>query len=134
VPISVDTLESDTLYYRFAGNVTPDDFDALQADEDAVCAGLPNDRCLGAVADFTALETIRASLFPRLQYIRMMTESQVRVVVVIGANSYLRALGISLGLTSDTRDFVFRDTLDDALAVIQNHPRVNPAPPVTANR
>jgi len=134
VPIAVESLKSETcLYYRFAGHVTPEDFDTLHASEETICAGLPGDRCLGVVADFDALETIGAPLFPRLQHMRLMTDSRFCVVVVIGANSYLRALAISLGLTNDTREFVFRDTLDEALAVIQNHPRLNPAPPVTAS-
>jgi len=134
VPISVETLTSDTcLYYRFTGHVRLDDFDALHAAEESACADLPGDRCLGAIADFSALETIGAPLFPRLQHMRLMTDARFCVVVVIGANSYLRALAISLGLTSGTREFIFRQTLDEALAVLRTHPRVNPAPPVTAS-
>ena len=65
-----------------------DDFDALHAAEESACADLPGDRCLGAIADFSALETIGAPLFPRLQHMRLMTDARFGVVVVIGANSY----------------------------------------------
>ena len=133
VPISVETLKSSPcLYYRFTGHVAFEDFDALYAGEEPLFAALPEGRCLGAIADFSALETIGAPLFPRLQHMRLIIDARFCVVVVVGANSYLRALAISLGLTNDTREFIFRNTLDEALAVIQTHPRLNPASSVTA--
>ena len=40
------------------------------------------------------------------------------VVIVVGANPYLRALAISLGLLSNQHAFIFRQTMDEALATL----------------
>ena len=44
---------------------------------------------------------------------------------VVGANPYLRALAISLGLIAARHNFVFSATREDALQTLQRYPTAN---------
>ena len=121
-------LES-ILYYRFTGDVTLNDINALAVDEAPYFAALPPDQCFGLIIDMTDLYTIVADLFPWLPHLRIVQDERICVAVVVGANPYLRALVISLGLTFSTRNFIFRDTLDEAINVLttSSDPHLKPA-------
>lgn len=57
--------------------------------------------------DLTDLYTIPAELFAPLQQTRLVRDRHVCVASVVGANAYLRALAISLGLLAAQHAFVF---------------------------
>lgn len=106
------------LYYQFTGNLTLDDIDALAEAEQPYFAALSPCDCMDLIIDLTDLYTITTDLFPRLHTMRLVNNGQVCTAVVVGANPYLRALVISLGLTSGTREFIFRATLDEAFEML----------------
>jgi hypothetical protein len=125
VPIHVEQLEQDSvLHYRFSGNVTLHDLDTLYRVEESFFAALAEEQCFNVIADLSDLYTIEARLFAELQQMRMVRDDGVCVVVVVGANPYLRAMAISLGMLSGKHEFLFRDRLDDAL----NEFRATPSP------
>ncbi len=125
MPIHITPLASEfILCYRFTGHITHADLEALHQAETPFFDALPEGRCHSLVADMLRLDTIDASLFPQLQQMRMACDHSVCVVVVVGANPYLRALMISLGLVASTHGFIFRNSLDDALAVLGTRARV----------
>lgn len=119
MPIHVQAFESSyVLHYRFTGHLTADDLKATAAAEEPYFAGLNVDDCLSIIADFTDLETIPPTLFPQLRQMRVFSDERVCWVVIVGANPYLRALAISLGLLSARRRFTFRNSYDEGLRVL----------------
>jgi hypothetical protein len=124
MPIDIQRLESDgaILHYRFAGSITAVDLKALAALEIPLFAGLGGDQCFHVVADWSQIDTIAADLFPQLQYMRLTRDPRVCRVVVIGANPYLRALAISLGVIAQNNRFTFRASMDEALCLLGKCP------------
>jgi hypothetical protein len=120
VPIEIERLESNPyiLQYRFAGKITPADLSVLAAREAPLFAGLGVNECFSVVADWSQIETIAAPLFPHLQNMHLIRDPKVCWVIVVGANPYLRALAISLGVISQNSRFAFRATLDEALRLL----------------
>jgi len=120
VPINVESLPtSDTLYYHFSGHITHDDLDNAQDAEASCFAPLGEGQCVTVIADMSGLHTISASLFPRLQNLRMVRDRRVCHVIVAGANPYVRALALSLGSFNNPHRFIFRPTLADALQSVE---------------
>ncbi|MBN2303080.1 MAG: STAS domain-containing protein [Anaerolineae bacterium] len=119
MPIHIHQLASDyILCYRFSGHITHADLEELRVAEEPFFDQLPPERCHSIIADLSDLHTLDATLFPPLQEMRLVCDTRVCVVVVVGANPYLRALAISLGLTSSQHGFLFRSTVEEALAVL----------------
>lgn len=119
MPIHIELLEpAGCLYYRFTGHITREDLDALRAAEEPYFDTLPNDQCCGLIADLSELDTIGPQLWLPLQQMRLVTDEQVCTVVVVGANAYLRALAISLGIVNYQREFIFRASVEEALAAL----------------
>ncbi|MBN1564929.1 MAG: hypothetical protein JXA10_13865 [Anaerolineae bacterium] len=121
MPIEIKRLEANDhiLRYHFAGNITAADLIALTAHETPLFAGLADDDCFSVIADWSQIETIAASLFSELQHLRLIRDAKkVCGVVVVGANPYLRALAISLGIITQQQRFTFRATLDEALRAL----------------
>ena len=118
--IEIERLKSNApiLHYRFAGNISGGDLDALTTHESALFSELANGECFSAVADWSHIETIPAPLFPQLQHMRLIRDEKVCRVVIVGANSYLRALAISLGVITRSDRFTFRPTLAEALYLL----------------
>jgi hypothetical protein len=120
MPIYLERLDPEGyLYYRFAGAVTREDIDRLYLRETShfESGGYP----LGVIVDFNDLDTIAAKLLPQLQRLRVIRSEQVYAVVFVGANPYLRALAISLGVISGQHDFIFRDSLEDAYFILNSY-------------
>lgn len=116
--ISVEQLESGYLYYRLIGSITEDDFQALRSREEMIFGAASSGWCVGVVADFTGLHTIAPQLWTDLRQMRLVQDERICVVVIVGANPYLRALATSLGVTIARHPFVFRDTVDEALNLL----------------
>ncbi|HEX3052346.1 MAG TPA: hypothetical protein VHP83_16920 [Aggregatilineaceae bacterium] len=121
VPIDVEQLTPQYLYYTFSGQITLQDLDALRTAEEPFFTHLPDKAFLGLILDLSDLDTIAAPLFPQLQRMRLVQDPHVCIVVVVGANPYLRALTQSLGLGISKYDFAFRQTVDEALNVLDHH-------------
>jgi len=103
------------LNYRFSGPITAEDLDHLRGAEEAVFTALAPDACVNIIADMGAIDSIAPSLFAQLQRLRMVADPRVCMVVVVGANSYLRALAISLGVIAPRlHPYAFTETLDEA--------------------
>ncbi len=115
MPICIVPLTPTTLAYQFEGRVTLADLDALRDAERPYFDAAPADVRISAILDFSGLDTISADLFPRLPHLRCIEDPRVRVVIVVGANAYLRALAISLGMIVSRPPFVFRRSLDEAM-------------------
>jgi len=114
VPIAVRSLnDSRTLYYEFTGRITVDDLRQMAVDEDAYFRALKPADCLDVIADLSALETFPPDLFARLQQARLFAGRQICEAVIVGANAYLRALLISLGIITQRHPFTFRDSPDE---------------------
>lgn len=119
MPITVERIEPDSvLVYRFSGRITLGDLEALYAQEAPYFSALQPDDCLPIMLDLTDLYTIPAELFAPLQQTRLVLDRQVCVVSVVGANAYLRALAISLGLLAARHDFLFYATREEALSAL----------------
>jgi hypothetical protein len=119
VPIHVHTFQSGSvLHYRFSGHLTADDLDAAAATEEPYFRAASQDNCLNVIADFTDLETVPPDLFPGIQRMRLFRDERVCRVVIVGANPYLRALMISLGLLRPGRRFTFSNSYDEGLHVL----------------
>lgn len=112
------------LCYTFSGHLTYADLEALRYAEDPYFAALPDRGGYDIIADLSALDTIDAALFPQLQEMRLVCDTRVCAVVIVGANPYLRALAISLGLVTQRREFLFRNTLTEALVLLGAGSRV----------
>ncbi len=121
MPIDVEQLTPQYLYYTFSGQITLQDLDSLRIIEEPLFANLPDEACLGLILDFSDLDTIAAPLFPQLQRMRLVQDAHICIVVVVGANPYLRALTQSLGLGVSKYDFMFRQTVDEAINVLDHH-------------
>ena len=117
-PIYLDQINSGCLYYRLAGSITEHDLRRLRVQEDSVFNTFRDGEGVGVVADLTDLHTISPQLLSDLRQMRMVRDDHVRVVVVVGANPYLRALAISLGIAVGKHQFVFSETVDEALALV----------------
>ncbi len=103
------------LSYHFSGRITPEDLDRARGEEDRIFAELADDACLNVIADFSEIDSIAPSLFPQLQRLHMVADPRVCMVVVVGANSYLRALTISLGvIIPQSHTYVFASTREEA--------------------
>jgi hypothetical protein len=98
------------LYYCFSGPITLEDFIRVRAAEEPHFAALPDEPCLGVIVDMGDLDSISPRLFPQLQQMRMVEDRRVSLIAVVGANSYLRVLAISLGIISGRRNLVFHQT------------------------
>jgi hypothetical protein len=119
VPIHVEAFESGSvLHYRFSGRLTADDLSAAATAEEPYFRALGKDDCLNIIADFTELETIPPDLFSDIKRMHVFSDEQVCSVVIVGANPYLRALAISLGLFTPGRRFTFRNNYDEGLRVL----------------
>ncbi len=129
--ICIVPLTPTTLAYQFEGRVTSDDLVALRDTERSYFETLAADTALSVIVDFSGLDTIPADLFPQLPRMRFVADPRVNVVIVVGANAYLRALAISLGMIVSHPPFVFRRTMDEALRNLT--PPSNPNP-VQASR
>lgn len=120
MPINVEAIPaSNALYYRFSGRITHDDLDSVQDVEASCFAPLGEGQCVTVIADMSGLYTISASLFPRLQNLRMVRDHRVCRVIIVGANPYLRALALSLGNFNSERECIFRPAVDDALLTLE---------------
>ncbi len=123
MPITVEYLESGPLlYYEFSGRITLHDLETLRERETPYFDAIRPGSRVAVVLDLTQLLTIPAELFAPLQQSRVVSDERVSVVGVVGANPYLRALAISLGLIAAKHDFVFCQTRDEALHRIATHP------------
>lgn len=128
MPITVEHIEPDqVLVYTFSGRITLDDLEALRAQEAPYFSELQPDNCLRIMLDLSELYTIPAELFAPLQHTRLVRDRQVCVVSVVGANPYLRALAISLGLLAARHDFVFYNTREEALIALGQRSTANHA-------
>ena len=109
----------DALTYRFSGRISEDDMLKLRYAEDRYFASLPAGQCLNIIADFSEIDSIAPQLFPQLQRMRMVTEPRIGLVIVAGANSYLRALTISLGLVAGSvHNIIFSDSPESARSLL----------------
>jgi len=116
VPITVRSLEArHSLHYQFSGRITADDFDQAAAAEAPYFDALQPGECLNLIVNLSALETISPDLFGRLKQMRLFASDRVCWVVMVGANPYLRALVISLGVLNQQRRFTFQDRFDEGL-------------------
>lgn len=120
MPISAQSLSSNTyiLHYCFSGQITAADLAQLGVDERAFYDQLADDEVVSVLLDWSQLDTIPAQLFPQLQNMRLVRDEQVYWIIVVGANPYLRALAISLGVITANRRFTFRTTLAEALHIL----------------
>lgn len=130
MPITVEPLAQSNgaepvLVYRFSGRVTLADLENLRAQEAPFFSELAPNECLKIMLDFSELYTIPAELFAPLQHTRLVRDRRVCIVSVVGANPYLRALAISLGLIAARHNFVFSATREDALQTLQRYPTAN---------
>ena len=123
--ICIVALTSTTLAYQFEGRVTFDDLAALRDAERPHFEALPRDAHLSVIVDFSGLDTIPADLLPQLPHMRFVADPRVSVVIVVGANPYLRALAISLGMIVTRPPFVFRRTMDEAMRSLTPPPGPN---------
>ena len=120
MPIHVRAFESGSvLHYRFRGRLTADDLSATATTEEPHFRALGKDECLNIIADFTDLETIPPDLFPAMQQMRVFSDERACRVVIVGANPYLRALMISLGLLNQGRHITFHSSYDEGLRVLE---------------
>ncbi len=128
MPIRIErTAASPYLCYRFSGAITPDDLDRLASVEESVFTTPSEGECLGVIVDLSAIDTIAANLFPQLQHMRIVRDDRFCAICVVGANPYLRALWISLGLVRGRSDISFRQTTDDAISILDYHLQANRA-------
>jgi hypothetical protein len=119
VPIDVQPFESGSLLrYRFSGRLTVEDLSAVATAEEPYFHALGKDNCLNIIADLTDLETISPTLFSDIQQMRMFSDGRVCRVFIVGANPYLRALAISLGLLTSNLHFTFRNSYDEELHLL----------------
>jgi hypothetical protein len=120
VPIHVRAFESGfVLHYRFSGRLTADDLSALATTEEPHFRALGKGESVNIIADFTDIETIPPDLFPAMQQTRVFSDERVCRVVIVGANPYLRALMISLGLLNQGRHITFHSSYDEGLHVLE---------------
>lgn len=121
VPIEVRPFgRSGLLYYRFAGQIRPDDLEAATQAEAPLFARLGEDDCVTGVMDMSELRTISPSLLAQMRTLRLLIDPRVCRVIVVGASPYLRALALSLGsFGHNGHEFIFRPTLADALQSIE---------------
>jgi hypothetical protein len=119
VPVLIHKIES-ALMYQFHGHLTLEDLESVHAAEIPYFAALQDGQCLNILADMTAIDAVAPSLFPQLQQMRMVTDEHICIVVVIGANPYLRALTLSLGGLNGHHDFIFCRALDEALHILKS--------------
>lgn len=121
MPIALDVLDQPAaLHYRFSGTISRDDLDTLQITEAAYFDALDDGDCMPVVADFSALDTVAADLLPQLGQLRLLRDPRICHTVIAGANPYLRAMAISLGIFAQTdQSLTFCASVDaafDALA------------------
>jgi len=121
VPVEVDFLKepANTIRYNFAGHITHADLEAASEAEIAIFDSLPDHARLYIIVEMSDLHTISPNLFPRLQALRLVHDPRILYVFVVGANAYLRALALSLGLFNSPHEFVFCATLDEALKAME---------------
>ena len=123
MPITVESIDAEpVLVYRFSGRVTLPDLENLRAQEAPFFNTLAPGECLKIMLDLSDLYTIPAELFAPLQHTRLVRDRRVCIVSVVGANAYLRALAMSLGLIAARHDFVFSATREEALQTLERHP------------
>lgn len=115
------TAASPYLCYRFSQTITLEDLDQLADLEEPYFAALGKDECLGIIVDLSAIDTIAVRLFPQLQQMRMLRDERVCAICVIGANPYLRAFTISLGLVHSNLVISFQQSIDEAISVLDRH-------------
>ena len=119
MPIHVQAFESGSvLHYRFSGQLTADDLSAAATAEEPYFHALGEDNCLNIIADFTDLETIPPDLFSDVKQMRLFRDERVCRVIIVGANPYLRALAISLGLLTPGHRFTLRNSYDEGLRAL----------------
>jgi hypothetical protein len=116
VTIYVRSLESGSvLHYRFVGHIAATDLEYAAATEQPYFDALKAGQCVNIVADLSELESIAPELFARLPQMRIFGDRRVCELVIAGANPYLRALVISLGLVTAQRSLTFRNSFDEGL-------------------
>lgn len=120
MPITVQPLDQPlALHYRFSDPLASNDLVKVRDAELPHYNALQDGECLRVVLDLSALETISSDLLPRLARLRIMLDPRVCRVIVAGANPYLRAMAISLGVFNDNnREFMFCATLEDAVSAL----------------
>ena len=119
MPIHVQAFESGSvLHYRFSGQLTADDLSAAAIAEEPYFHALGKNDCLNIIADFTNLETIPPDLFPDVKRMRLFRDERVCRVIIVGANPYLRALVISLGLLTPGSRFTLRNSYEEGLRAL----------------
>jgi hypothetical protein len=118
VAIYIEQLEAGYLFYRLAGTVTEDDLYTLRVREHAFFDARPDDWRVSVIADLSELHTIPPQLLSQFRQMRMVRDEHICVVIVVGANRYLRALATSLGITIAKHEFVFCETMDEALTLL----------------
>jgi hypothetical protein len=118
VPVLIHELDA-ALMYQFQGHLTLHDLETVSVLETPYFAALTDGQCLHVLVDLTEIDTIAPSLFPQLQQMRVVQDSHICVVIIIGANPYLRALALSLGGLNSQHEFIFCRTLDEALHLLK---------------
>lgn len=120
MPIVVRPLDQPyALHYRFSSPLASKDLVLVRDAELPHYDALHEDECMRVVLDFSSMDTVSMGLLPRLARLRIMLDPQVCKVIVVGANPYLRAMAISLGIfNGNGREFVFCATLGDALQAL----------------
>ncbi|GAB4421540.1 MAG: hypothetical protein Kow00106_18510 [Anaerolineae bacterium] len=109
------------LYYRFWGPITADDLQAAIQSEGALFAELPAEGSVTGILDMSELRTISPSLLAQLRSLRLLSDSRVCRVIVVGASPYLRALTLSLGgFGHNGHEFIFRSSLAEALQAMDS--------------
>lgn len=123
MPIHLDTHHAPaTLLYHFAGRITREDLDTLQAAEDACFSALDAGHPVCVIADMSQVDTIATQLLTAVQRMRFLNDARVDRVLVVGANPYLRAMAISLGGLAGKRPFAFYSSMDTALHALDAAP------------
>ncbi len=120
MPITVEPLDHRlTLHYRFSGSLVNADLVQVRDAELPYFDALPAGECMRVVVDLSAVETISTDLLPQLARLRIMRDPQVCQMIVAGANPYLRAMAISLGVFNGNHHaLVFRPTFEDAVQAL----------------
>ena len=120
MPIALQQLDHPTaLHYHFSGAISRDDIDTLHHTETAYFDALNDDDRVAVVADFSGVDTIPADLLPQLGQLRLLHDPRVRRTVIAGANPYLRAMAISLGIFAQAdQPFTFCSSVTDAFDVV----------------
>lgn len=120
MPVAIQPLDQPlALHYRFSDPLVDIDLVKVRDAESPHFGALQEGECVRVVLDLSAVETISTDLLPQLARLRIMLDPRECKVIVAGANPYLRAMAISLGVfNANGREFVFCATLGDAVTAL----------------